>query len=860
VSSTLKTRGFFSTRNLLPFGATLNLHIPASINGAKRSLSSCIDASRQRLPNDVHAFKKKLEDYVATKGTGTQFNKNKNNTQLKQLITKYREHPNTCLLLLQKSLNFEKKHPEARGLVDEQTIFYVLQNFVIGGQVEKADKLLTICQSLDSIQLSPKCYGIVMNGYAKQKSRESLKRIEDLLNILEEARLQGSSFVITPLNCYTYNILMNAYVGVLGKQSANAVQQTIERMRNISVRLKDNSLRPNLACYTTLMKAYMLERQPGFALKVNAVLDEMKLDKYYLEQPAKERMYLDSMAIDAWSKSGDAQAILRARQIFDAIDQPNTVIYSTLCNIYAGVGDVDEVFRLYEDMQSDFNSVKNKGCQPNMHTYSTILNALQKSNRPDAIEKAEQIFSAIPLPDTVAYSTFINILAKKGDVEKALDLLQRMQSHFEAGINKDCRPDMHTYNAMLNVLQKSNRPDAAVIAEQIFNGAHSPDTITYNLLINILAKNGDVEKALAFLQRMKTAHESRKNNGCRPDMQTYNAILNVLQKSNRPDAAEIAEQIFNGIHSPNTIIYNTLISIYARRDSIENALNRFQQMQWDSQSGMNKNCRPDMHTYSIILNALRLSDRSDAVQKAEQIFGSIPSPNTVTYNSLINLYAQKGEVDKALNLLHQMQSYFDSGHSNNCCPDMHTYSSILNALRLSDRSDAVQKAEQIFGSIPSPSAVAYNSLINVYAQNREVDKALGLLDRMLVDFESGQNQDCRPNMRTYSTVLNALLKSNRSDAVDRAEQIFSSIPLPDTVAFNTMINLYAERGMGTQAVSIVRRMQSDFKSGTNRSCVPNEVTKSTLLKALHITNDSEVKSGAKIVLNWFYKKKRRMKP
>jgi pentatricopeptide repeat protein len=604
------------------------------------------------------------------------------------------------------------------------------------------------------------------------------------LNILEEARLQGSSFVITPLNCYTYNILMNAYVGVLGKQSANAVQQTIERMRNISVRLKDNSLRPNLACYTTLMKAYMLERQPGFALKVNAVLDEMKLDKYYLEQPAKERMYLDSMAIDAWSKSGDAQAILRARQIFDAIDQPNTVIYSTLCNIYAGVGDVDEVFRLYEDMQSDFNSVKNKGCQPNMHTYSTILNALQKSNRPDAIEKAEQIFSAIPLPDTVAYSTFINILAKKGDVEKALDLLQRMQSHFEAGINKDCRPDMHTYNAMLNVLQKSNRPDAAVIAEQIFNGAHSPDTITYNLLINILAKNGDVEKALAFLQRMKTAHESRKNNGCRPDMQTYNAILNVLQKSNRPDAAEIAEQIFNGIHSPNTIIYNTLISIYARRDSIENALNRFQQMQWDSQSGMNKNCRPDMHTYSIILNALRLSDRSDAVQKAEQIFGSIPSP----------------------------------------------------------------------------SAVAYNSLINVYAQNREVDKALGLLDRMLVDFESGQNQDCRPNMRTYSTVLNALLKSNRSDAVDRAEQIFSSIPLPDTVAFNTMINLYAERGMGTQAVSIVRRMQSDFKSGTNRSCVPNEVTKSTLLKALHITNDSEVKSGAKIVLNWFYKKKRRMKP
>jgi hypothetical protein len=137
----------------------------------------------------VLVFIKELEDHVATKGTGTQFNKNKNNPKLKQLLTKYREHPNTCILLLKKSLDFEEKHPEARGLVDSKYVLYVLQDWVTRGLVEKADELLTVYESLDSIQLSPKCYGIVVNGYAKRKSRKSLKRIEEMLAALEEERL-----------------------------------------------------------------------------------------------------------------------------------------------------------------------------------------------------------------------------------------------------------------------------------------------------------------------------------------------------------------------------------------------------------------------------------------------------------------------------------------------------------------------------------------------------------------------------------------------------------------------------------------------------------------------------------------------
>jgi pentatricopeptide repeat protein len=445
-------------RRCLLLGTNLNIRAFTALNEVLALIST--NEPGKTLPNDVLVFIKELEDCVATTD-GTRLNKNNSNTKLKQLITKYREDPNTCLLLLQKTLDFEEKHPGFRGLVDEQSIFYVLQNFVTRDQVEKADELLTVFQSRDSIQPSSKCYGIVLNRYAKRKSLKALKRIEEMLAALEEERLRASGSKTIQLDRYGYTILMNAYLGLLGKQSVAPIRRTMDRIQKVSERLEDDSLRPSLPCYTILMKAYMLERQPGFALKVNDILDQFKTDKNYFEQPEKDRACFDSLAIDAWSKSGDSQAINRARQIFDAIDKPNTVIYSALCNIYSGVGNADEVFRLYEDMQSDCNSGKNKNCQPNMHTYSTILNALQLSNRPDAIEKAEQIFSTIPLPDAVAYSTFINILAKKGDVARALNLLHEMQSDFKSGKNKNCHPNMHTYSTILNALQKSNLLDAA---------------------------------------------------------------------------------------------------------------------------------------------------------------------------------------------------------------------------------------------------------------------------------------------------------------------------------------------------------------------------------------------------------------
>jgi pentatricopeptide repeat protein len=453
---------------------------------------------------------------------------------------------------------------------------------------------------------SAKWFAVVMKGYANRQNPKALKIMEDMISALEDEQLvQAKSSASPVLDCNTYNILLNAYIQVLGEQAVPYIRTTLDRMQTISKRIDDASLLPDLACYATLMKALLLQCQPGFDLdQVKEVLTQLLADIQSSEKQAHDRMKADVKAMDAWSKSGDSQAAKKARQIFDAMDKPNSSAYNVLCNIYIAIGKLDEVFRLYERMQTHYSSGENKECRPDMHTNSTILKALQKSNRPDATEKAEQIFNSISSPNTVVYNTLLNIYAHTGNVDKALVLFSEMESKYRSGANKNCRPDMHTHATMLNALQKSNREDSIEKAEQIVSRISSPDTVIYTTLLNFYAKHGNVEKALALVREMQSDFDTGKNKNCRPNMRTYATVLNALQKSNVSNAADQAEQIFNSISSPNTIVYNTLLNIYARRGMGQTAVALTRRMQVDFDSGTNRDCRPDDMTETTLWKAL----------------------------------------------------------------------------------------------------------------------------------------------------------------------------------------------------------------------------------------------------------------
>jgi pentatricopeptide repeat protein len=227
-------------------------------------------------------------------------------------------------------------------------------------------------------------------------------------------------------------------------------------LQNIAERLNDDNLRPSMSFYTNLMLAHVLRRQPGFASDVNAVFDQLKSDKKNSKQPENEREYLEYLAIDDLVKSGDPQPPKQAQQIFDVIKEPDTAVYNSLLNTYARDGKFDKAIHLYQQMQSDFESGENKNCCPTLQTYNIILNALQKSNRSDAAEVAEQIFNAIPMPNTVTFNTLIYLYAERGMAAEALSLTRRMQSDFVSIKNLSCLPNEVTKHTLLKALRSVN--------------------------------------------------------------------------------------------------------------------------------------------------------------------------------------------------------------------------------------------------------------------------------------------------------------------------------------------------------------------------------------------------------------------
>jgi pentatricopeptide repeat protein len=524
---------------------------------------------------------------------------------------------------LQKSLEFEEQHPECRGLlVDMECFFYVIQICVNGDRVEQADQILAFCQQSSifkqhntNIQLYSKCFGMVMNGYAKRKTRYALTRIKEIVKTLEEqARASDPKL----LDRYTYNILMNAYIGVLGKESANSVKQTIELMHNSADCFGDDNLRPDLTSYASLLKALILGRQPGFAEEVNSILNQVRADSGYAKQMERDAMYLENMVMDAWSKSGDPQAHERARIIFDAMNHPNTVSYNSMMNVYADLGALDEIFSLYKEMRSDFKSKTNKECCPDAHTYGTLLHALQKSNQPDAAQKARQIVNEMPVPNTVAYSTLMNIYAQHGRVGKAVNVLQKMQSDFDAGINPTCCPDQRTYNTLFHALLKSNRADVAEHAEQLFRAFPVSDAIKHNTFLYVYAQEGDFDKILDLLRTIQSEYESGTTKNYLPDMHAYNRVLNAVHKSKLETVAETAQQMFTAIPTPDAISYNILLNIYAERGMGEYAVTLARRMQcsFDADPPNRRACRPNDATRRTLKKALSLVKKDHALHES----------------------------------------------------------------------------------------------------------------------------------------------------------------------------------------------------------------------------------------------------
>ena len=443
---------------------------------------------------------------------------------------------------------------------------------------------------------------------------------------------------------------------------------------------------------------------------------------------------------------------------------PNTATFNSVMAAYAKSGHRnagEKAAAVLEKMMSLSDAEILEGVKADRISYNTLMNAYAKSSDPMPGSLAEAVFDELETlyevtqdetlkPDIVSYSTLLNALAKGGDqysANRAEDILLQMLKRYE--------------DDPTNV-----KPNTLCFNEVIYAWAKSPDD--------------DASKRAEMVLKLMEDMYAAGNIDVKPDTRTYNVVLYALACSKEEDAPIRASLLLDRMKSeycggndavkPDAVSYSTVISAWARQGGLAsvNATITLLEDLYES------DIKVQSSFFSNLIHSLTRTKAEEAPTAAEIIIldlikrvnaGELDVKiNTEIYNALIHCWGKsgnRGAAARAEEILQEMEDEYAEG-SSHVQPNVQTYTSVVDAYAKSREPDAAKKAEAILNRMEDdgmvrPNAHTYTAVIQAYARSDLASKAKhaqSILHRMKDDYKNG-NEDARPSVVTYNTVLNA---------------------------------------------------------------------------------------------------------
>ncbi|KAI3767148.1 hypothetical protein L2E82_17235 [Cichorium intybus] len=188
--------------------------------------------------------------------------------------------------------------------------------------------------------------------------------------------------------------------------------------------------------------------------------------------------------------------------------------------------------------------------------------------------------SSCNLVTTATITCLIKVLGEQGLANEALSAFHRMKQFH-------CKPDVYSYNTIINTLCKVNNfKMAKFLFEQMeLPGFRCPpDTFTYTILISSYCKLSlQTACKKAIRRRMWEANHLFRImlfKGFKPDVVTYNCLIDGCCKTYR---IERALELFNDMEKhgclPNRVTYNSFIRYYCVINEIDKGMEMLRKME-----------------------------------------------------------------------------------------------------------------------------------------------------------------------------------------------------------------------------------------------------------------------------------------
>jgi len=483
---------------------------------------------------------------------------------------------------------------------------------------------------------------------------------------------------------------------------------------------------------------------------------------------------------------------------------------------------------------------------------SLSTSSLAPSPPPPPPSSSSSSFSSMFRPNDVSYATVIDAYSRIHDgpnAERVLEMMKyRNDDNKVVVVDEDDNTrrinhaNIVAYNATISAWARSARKRTSPTLGDVVSSSSSSRLHNAPSSTEISSSRLAAESAERLLREMWTEHEH-----CRS---SSSVIMTNSSNNNRRRRSNTL--------LPDVITYSTVISAYAACLDQPFGVTAARKLLTEMEDLVARELDDDEVSHG--------GDGGGGGGRHPHGF----QPNTLTYNALLQAYANAGDATSAEGLLESMISLHSSSLDNDggggvfrhVRPTTRTFNVVLNALAKGDGGDGGVRASKILNRLvelgadkdgPRPDVITYNTVLSAWSRSASVCptsvssfgeegdekperivgelaafEALTLLDeieeRYLHSFKRNQNRSShviKPDLISYNTTIAAFANAaqHNNDGVtmaQKAEEILSRIINlgiePDAYSYNGVILAWARSSGGLAAAehaeSILRSMKA----------------------------------------------------
>lgn len=452
-------------------------------------------------------------------------------------------------------------------------------------------KAWAIVDRLAEYQLSPtvSIYHSLITSLARSRNRGAAQRAEDAL--MEAVTtfppsLDGKGRNVG-MTVDSFNVVLTAWAKSELEDGPDRAGKLLMRMEEVDN--KQGILKPTASSFTSLIDAYTQMKTWESACQAERTLNAL-LNFYLVEEqdPTLEPSIATwGIVLACWqrlSKKGSNDAASNAAKLLNRLETlhtagklsygPDAIAYVTVLNAWCQCKDsVQNGAKHAEQLLDEMNERYMDGddsYKPSAKSVRAVVDAWVKSDRQEALFKAEEIFERYDDMDYLSdpndqdivkdiYKTLVFGWSKNEDPERAHELLVEM---VECGFH----PDSFCFDKVIEAYTVEGGHRFKEVNE-VFHlmekcseaGEVKPNERVYTSFIRAMTKAkvpGLAKEALGVLQRMHSL--SLENRGIKPTVFTYNAVLKACATDLSDDsvtnleAFKVALSVFNELRAPDT--------------------------------------------------------------------------------------------------------------------------------------------------------------------------------------------------------------------------------------------------------------------------------------------------------------------